>query len=123
MTGMLRIKQLETHLVLVLALGIVYYFTSQRVYLFAAGMIGLIGLFIPWLAAHIHHLWMKLAHLLGFVMSKVLLTLVFFIVVLPMSIFSRLFGNKTGIRLRPRESSYYVVRDFTYTKESIEQVW
>ncbi len=118
-----RKKHIETALVLVLALGVVFWITKNPSWLIAGGVLGVIGLFIPVLAKLIHDGWMKLAQVLGFVMSKVLLSLVYFIVVLPMSLFARLFGGKNGVRLKPGAESYYIKREFTYDPKSIENVW
>lgn len=115
-------KPLETILVLVLAL-IVFYFVFNKPLLLKIGLLlGGIGLFIPSLAAKIHWLWMKLSHVLGYVMSRVLLTLIFYIIVVPMAFFSRLAG-KHSINLKRQGNSYFKERNFTYTKESLENVW
>ena len=118
-----REKHLETILVLVLALGVIHWFNGVNGFLSAAGILGLIGLFIPYLAGKIHFLWMKLAQAIGFVMSKVLLSIVYFLVVLPLSLLSKLFGMKNGIRLKPGGESHFIVRDFIYTRESLEDTW
>lgn len=123
-----RQKHLETILVLVLALGVFYWFSHikrpelAKYYLLSALILGLIGVFIPFLADKIHVGWMKLAHVMGWVMSKVILTLVFFVFLLPMSLIVRLMG-KTGVRLKPGGNSYYKERNFLYDKESLENVW
>lgn len=118
-----REKHLETILVLVLALGVFFWFTEKTYLLLAAGILAFIGIFIPFLADKIHWAWMKLAHAMGYVMSKVLLTLVYVVILLPLSFLSRAFGAKTGIRLKPGAKSYFEDRNFTYTKESLENVW
>jgi hypothetical protein len=120
---MIREKHLETILVLVLALGIIYWFTDSGYYLVAAGILAFIGIFIPFLAGKIHWAWMRLAHYLGWVMSKVLLTIVYVVFLLPLAFFSRLFKSKNGVTLKRNQQSYFVERNFTYTKSSIENVW
>lgn len=117
-----REKHLETILVLVFALGIFYWIFRNSYFLLAAGLLAFIGIFIPVLSDKIHLGWMKLGHALGFVMSKVLLTLVYIIILLPLAFLSKLFG-KTSVRLKPKMGSYFVDRNFTYTKESMENTW
>ncbi len=123
-----RQKHLETILVLVLALGVLYWFSHikrpelAKYFLLSALILGLIGVFIPFLADKIHVGWMKLAHVMGWVMSKVILTLVFFVFLLPMALIVKLMG-KTGVRLKPGGNSYYKERNFLYNKESLENVW
>lgn len=118
-----REKHLETMLILVLALGVLFWIFHSNYFLIAAGILAFIGVFIPFLAEKIHWGWMKLAHVLGYVMSKVLLTLVFVIFVLPLSFLSKAFGYKNGVRLKQNPHSYFVDRNFTYTKDSMENVW
>jgi hypothetical protein len=122
---MSRVKVLETILVLVLALGVVYWWFGRNQYvLLAAGIIGIIGLFIPALAEKIHWAWMKLAEGMGYVMSKVILTVVFVVFLVPIAFIARIFrkGN-ASVQLRKEGESYFKERNFTYTKESLENVW
>jgi hypothetical protein len=56
-------------------------------------------------------------------MSKVLLTIVYVLVLLPLSFLSRAFGSKNGVALKPGSKSYYTDRNYTYTKDSMDNVW
>lgn len=115
-----RVKHLETVLVIVLGLLVFYWIFDTKYLLWAAFGIGFVGVFIPYLAGKIHWAWMKLAHMLGYVMSKVMLTLVYTLVVVPMGIFSR---KKITMRLKQGNSSYFTERNYTYKKEDLENVW
>jgi hypothetical protein len=115
-----RQKHLETILVIVLGMIVIYFATLSRYVLWGAIVIGAIGVFIPSLAAHIHWAWMKLAHGMGWVMSKVMLTLVYVVVVLPMSLVSK---KKVSLRLSGKSASYFKERNYTYKKEDLENVW
>lgn len=117
-----RAKVLETMLVLVLALGIVYWGTNNRYWLLAAMLLAVIGLIIPPLAEMIHQGWMKLAHGMGFVMNRVLLTLVFTIFLVPISFIYKLFRRgKTS--MKHSGVTWFKDRNYTYTKESLENLW
>ena len=116
-----RTKHLETIVVLVLALIICFMVWDHRYFLWGAITLGAIGVFIPFLAGKIHWAWMKLAHAMGFVMSKVMLTLVYTLVVIPMGIFSR---KKITMKLKTEGNvSYFKERNYTYTKEDLENLW
>ncbi|HYF29755.1 MAG TPA: hypothetical protein VD993_01405 [Chitinophagaceae bacterium] len=115
-----RIKHLETVLVIVLGLLVFYWIFETRYLLWAAFGVGFIGVFIPYLAAKLHWAWMKLAHGMGFVMSKVMLTLVYTLVVIPMGFFSR---KKITMQLKSGPGSYFRERNYTYKKEDLENVW
>ena len=117
-----RLKHLETILVLVLALLVCYFIFHGNIWIKIAIALGAVGLFIPFLAEKIHWLWMKLAHVLGYVMSRVLLTLIFFLFLVPLAFLSKRAGKNT-VQLKRKSSSYFSDRNFTYTKESLENVW
>ena len=119
---MTRNKVLETILVLVLALMVFYRITHNGYFFLLAIIVGAIGLFIPVLAEKIHVAWMKLAELLGAVTSKIILTIIFFIVLVPVSFLFRAFG-KNGVQKKPVNNSCFKERNFTYTAESLENVW
>lgn len=118
-----KAKSTETILVLVVALVIFYWFTKQPYLLLAAVILGAIGIFIPFLAGKIHWAWMKLAHVMGYVMSKVILTIVFFVFMYPLSLLSKIFRKTSSVQLKAGGKSYFKERNFTYTKESLENVW
>jgi hypothetical protein len=107
----------------VLAAAIFYYLTHKQYLLIAAIVLASIGVFIPFIAEKIHWFWMKLAHVMGAVMSKVLLTIVYVVVVVPIAMIARAFGSKNSIRLKNDKQSYFVVRNVTYVKDSMENVW
>ena len=118
-----RNKVLETILVLVLACGVFYWWFGKNPYLLlAGGILGVIGLFIPVLAEKIHWAWMKLAEGMGYVMSKVILTIVFVVFLVPISAISRMFRKKS-VAVKQDGASYFKERNFTYNKESLEHVW
>lgn len=123
-----RQKNLETILVLVLALIASYFLAGKRLgnqapyLLYAALVLGGIGLFFPWLAQLIHRGWMALAEGIGWVMSKLILTLVFFLVLLPVALLSRLSRKKNSM-LHRQPDSYYITRNHRFEKKNLEQVW
>ena len=80
----------------------------------------LIAAFSSWLSRWIHILWMKLAHAMGFVMSKVLLSLVFFLFLTPIALLYRITRKKSE---RKNASSFYFVRNHTYTAKDLKNVW
>jgi hypothetical protein len=117
-----RRKSLETILVLVLALLVLYWLKHKPSFLLAAGILGAIGILIPSLAQLIHIGWMKLGEAMGYVTSKIVLTVIFFLFVVPLSYLSRLSGRK-AMKLKSGGSSYFTDRNVTYNKDSMENVW
>ena len=74
---------------------------------FAAGFSGsflFITFLFPGILGPLEKYWMKLAAIMGFVMTNILLTLVFFIAVVPTGLIIRLLG-KDPLRIRSRKET------------------
>jgi len=114
---------LETLAVLALAAtvaGLVFHY--QPVYYLAAVLLGL-GLFVKPVAAWISRGWLALARALGYVNSKILLTLIFYLFLTPLAWFYRL-CHGDFLQLKPKNpDSYWTPRDHAYTKDDLEKLW
>ena len=117
-----RNKELETILVLVLAMCIFYWFKKKDIFLVAAMLTGVAGLLIPALAKLIHRGWMKLAEGLGILVGSGVLTLIFVIIVIPLGWLTGKAG-KSSIIVKPSGNTYYKERNHTYKKEDLENPW
>ncbi len=86
-------------------------YDSRELWIFAGAGIFIIGCISP-LARVIFELWMGLAKLIQSVMSRVILTLVFVIAVIPIAIVAKLTGKKFLEKGFHREAdSYWLTRD------------
>ena len=136
---MSREKALEAILVISMAFLVVFFFkdtewgqwnADQRQQwiienwpMATAFVLGLIGIFIKSLAMLISTAWMKLAQGIGFVMSKVILSVVFFLFLFPIAMLFRLF-NKDSLKLKARgRSSTYIERNHQFEAKDLENAW
>jgi hypothetical protein len=113
----------DTGLALVLVCCIVFLVTKeQRLILLATGL-QLLNMIAPALFKPLAKLWFGLSHILGTVMSKVMLTLVFFLLVTPMGLSRRLVGKDTlQLRRFGRDrTSVFRNREHLFTSADIEQ--
>ena len=116
-------KKLETILILCVALVVFYLIFPLELLLFLSIFIGIIGLFFNYLSSKITWLWLKLSKALGFVSSIVLLTIIFYIVLLPIALLYRLF-NKDSLHLKKGKAiSYYVSKNHEFTSKDLEDPW
>ncbi|MGM0651017.1 MAG: hypothetical protein ACQES1_11000 [Bacteroidota bacterium] len=111
--------------VLVITVGfIIVYLISQWIWaLWIAAIIGVCGIISEYLAVKIDFLWMQLARLLNLVIPNILLTLVYFFVLVPIALLSRLFAKKDHLQLKNRDNSLFENRDKTFTPSSFEKPW
>ena len=112
----------DTGMALVLVCLIVFLVTKdQRAVALGAGLL-LLDMIAPALFTPVAKLWFGLSHLLGLVMSKVMLSLVFFLVLAPVAGVRRLCG-KDPMRLRRfgrDQVSVFRVRDHTFGAADFE---
>jgi hypothetical protein len=78
----------------------------------AAGVALPVSRLIPPLFRFIYRLWISLAVILGYFVSRILLTLIFFVVMLPTGLIMRLFGKDPMERkLDPDAPTYWIRRE------------
>ena len=117
-----RSKQWETLVVILSGLIVLYWFKRHDSLLIAAAGIGIVSLLVPAVAGAIHRGWMGLSLVLGEISGKVLLTIVYLFILVPLSFFARRAG-KLGLRMKPGGDSYFKSRNHTYRKEDLIQLW
>lgn len=76
-----------------------------------AALLALIGLAVPAALKPVYRGWMILAVILGWVMTRVILTLVFYLVLTPIALLGRAFGEQfLQLKKSPESTSYWVRR-------------
>lgn len=95
--------------------------TAVRVLSGIGGALLLLGLAAPAVLRPLYRVWMGLALVLGFVMTRVLLTLVFVFAVIPTGLLLRLFGkDPLDRRWQPDAPSYWIPK--TYMDETPQRL-
>jgi hypothetical protein len=115
-------KILEAILVITTGMLVIYLFTHRPVFLYIAVATGAVGILIKPLAGWIAFLWYKTGDLLGNVVSKAILTLVFFLLLVPIAFIYRLF-HRDPLRLKKTDGSNWSVREHDYTGNDLKNIW
>ena len=77
------------------------------------GALVVLGLISPLVLKPVHKVWMALAVLLGYIMTRVLLTLVYFIAVTPIGLLMKALGKDLLNRKLDREAeSYWIPKSY-----------
>lgn len=113
----------DTGMAMVLILLLVGYFLENTLFYHVAIFALLINMIIPKIYYPVAILWFGLSNILGAVMSKVILTIVFFVVVVPIG-FLRKIAGKDPMKLKPwkkDDQSVMKVRNHTFTAKDLEK--
>ena len=120
---MTRDQSRDTGMALVLLLLLIFLKTRRDGLLYAALFLQVVNMIVPRIFAPLAVLWLGLSHLLGTVMSKFVLSILFFGLVTPVGFLRRLFG-KDSLKLREfkaSEESALLVRNHLFVAQDIEK--
>lgn len=85
-------------------------------------VVGLIGIFSNFLSRKIEWAWMKLSEILSKIVPSILLALVFYLFLFPISLLSKLF-RKDPLMLKNNHDSYFIDIDKEFSKTDLEKPW
>ena len=102
------------------------YYRGRMTVVAILGSVGLLllvmGLFLPAVARRFHVAWMKLAGILGYVNSRILLFLLYYLLITPYGIVSRLVGRDPLNRRGAAKTTYWLPRKTSrQTREQFER--
>ena len=82
-------------LVMAAAFGLIAIFKRPEIWGTIAVTFLLLGLLATRVLAPVHRVWMKLAEALGWINTRIILVIVYYLVVTPIGLLMRLFGKST----------------------------
>lgn len=115
-------KELETILVIVLALLSLSLYLNQFWIIYLSLAIGFSSLLFPLVGFYIHSIWTALGVKMGAASSFIILTFIFFLVLVPISLLYQVF-NKDPLQLKNKFQSYWHERRKTYEKKDFKNPW
>jgi hypothetical protein len=118
-----EVEKLKALLVIVTGLVIIGILTKTKAWFYAGGIVGVITLAIPVIGYWTVWFWHKISEVMGWFMSRIILSAIFFLFLYPVSWFVKM-SNKNMMQLkRVKDKTVYTERNHKYTKEDIENTW
>ena len=109
-------------LVIVLGFSIIALIFDWKYLLYGVIGIGVLSIMFSSFGDLVVKLWFKLAQALGWVNARVLLSIIFFLFLFPISLIYRLF-SKDDMMLKKEYTSTFKTRNHKYVKEDLENIW
>lgn len=124
----MKTEKYKSLLVIVTGFLVLYFIFRHKAagvyFLYTALVVGLLSLIIPVAGDYIVKGWNKIAEGLGWFNSRVLLSAIFFIFLLPFALLSKLTGKRfLQLRKTSSEESMYATRNHTYEAADLENIW
>lgn len=110
----------DTALALAFLAMLIWYFTREAAFAYTTMAVLLLAMLWPSSMIWPARLWYGLAHALGAVMSRILLSVIYLTIVLPVALLRRLIG-KDSMRLRAwrGKGTAFVTRGHTFVKDDL----
>lgn len=105
--------------VMIAGFGLLY-LIWRSYWLLAPVPLAAVGMLYAPFGKWVHQRWMQLAQLLGYVNSRILLTLLFFLILTPVAALARIFRQN---KKQPNIHSNFVTRNHIFTKTDLEHPW
>jgi hypothetical protein len=121
-TKMDRKKILETGLVIETGLLAIFIVTAKPWIIPVTAAIGAIFIFIPPLARLIHVVWMSVAKVLGWIMPKLILSMIWFFIFTPLAFVYRLTGHDE-LQLKKTKNPQFSDCPKVYSRSDFEKPW
>jgi hypothetical protein len=110
--------------ILIISMGflIIYLLLSLQWAIYVSVTVGVIGVISKKLSGIIELVWMKLSKLLGYIIPNIILFIIFYFFLFPLSILSKL-SNKDPLMLSRKYHSYFIDINSEIEKKSFEKTW
>jgi hypothetical protein len=120
----LNYKSLETMGILALVFTIFNLVWGKQIFLFIAVSCLFVGVFMKALAVILSNSWLALAGILGAINSKIILSLFFFLLLLPLALVYRAIkGDFLCIKFDGESRSFWNTKDHKYNPEDLKNTW
>jgi hypothetical protein len=108
--------------VLMLIAALLFYFDKSSAIYFAVigGLLFITGIIFPQILRPLNKIWMGLAIVLGFFMSRLILTILFYIVLTPISFIAKLVGKRFMILKYDKSVKTYWEKRVVIQKKQID---
>ena len=113
----------KTILTIVIGFLVVFVVSQWKWALTVSLCVGLIGIFSTFLSQKIEWLWIQLTILLSMIVPNIILTAVFYLILFPVAILSRIFGKKDILQIKKGKQTYYLTINKKFGKDDFIYIW
>jgi hypothetical protein len=113
----------KTALTITIGFLVLYFITKVNWMLTVAACVGIAAILSDKLAYYIEWAWMKLAYILSLIVPNIILGIVFFLFLFPLSILSKIFRKEDALKLKNNFASVYSEKKKEYDKAHFENMW
>ena len=118
-----KLKAKSTVLVIVVGFVIIYAYSKNYNFLRISILIGLLGVISDKASIIIDKIWFKISHILSLIVPNILLGLIFYLILFPIALLSRLFKKDDPLILSNNKESMFKNKIQKFKIKSFENPW
>jgi len=112
-----------TVLTISMSLLVLHFITKSDWPVIASLIIGMAGAISTEVAVKIEYVWKALTKLLGLIIQRLVLILIFFLILFPVAVAARIFAKRDPLQLSNNSSSTFTDINKTFEKSGFEKPW
>ena len=114
-------QNLQTILIITVGFVALYIYFRIDIYLYISLVIGLIGIVSDYLTDKVVWVWNKISWLLSKIVPNILLSIIFYLILYPISILSKIFGEKDTLNLKNTKNTLFIETNKEFNKIDFEK--
>ena len=114
---------LEAVVAVIILILIIYFNVGWNWLLIAAIGFGVLSITFKGIAKEIDFLWFKIVWLLGKIIPNIVLAIVFYLLLTPVALLSRIFRKKDPLNLKDNADSLFIKNNEEIDKSYFEKLW
>ena len=96
---------------------------TQIILIYVAMGLSFLAAFWPWASLMIHRGWMKLGELMGAIVSRVILAVIFYLILTPLGWLNRILSKNPKFVKGKNRDTYYSAREKVYIQKDLGTTW
>ena len=111
--------------VLTIVFGLLFfnYFLEDEIIFYVCLFLSGIGVLSNKSSVIIEKIWFKVSYILSQIIPNILLSLIFFLLLTPIALLSKLFKSKTDFNSKNNQNTTFKTQNKSFVKESFERAW
>jgi len=121
----MKIKSNPSLTVLTIVFGLLFfnYFLNNEMILYLTLVLSGIGVLSYKSSIIIEKIWFKVSYILSQIIPNVLLSLIFFLILTPIALLSKLFNSHTNFNSNNNQKTTFITQNKSFDKNSFERAW
>lgn len=119
---MKKCENIISVLAILIWFALIYFITKNNIFLYISFLILLLAIISRKFSILIIRFWTKFGIFLGYINSKIILFIIFYLFVTPYSIILRIFNKKISILIKNKFTSF-ITKEYTYSAKDFKNMW